>query len=383
MSTVETHNRLLRQVRIEKRRTQRRSLLYFPLGTAAMAILFAWLLYWVFLPLGVYGPPTANPETVVFGFIRWGAHVSDNFGPNSQPGALLFALAALSIAMFLTLTTATPPPESRDTIISRANRMVMDEFSMLVAGICAVLAWLTLLTLDLEPESIPDAVAAVGTAWLCSATIPLHQVRADVHRFTLLEAQEQQRSFGTLKDALKHRDSRLARFSRRRCNAAYSLWTAPSALAAALLFLICTLAGDNRAGILSRVIAFLLVLGIAAVWAFVTQEMCLSAVLDWTQKQRFTACVTVGLYVACAITGVFLSFWLLSNLAPLWLAIPVALCGVVLPFTAYLLDKRLSRLGLLTGIQRRRISSRIHRLGRTVKFSKRQLVKNTVLGASA
>lgn len=376
MKTAQKTESILQQVRSEKRRIQLRSLLLFPAGTMLFAVIFAWMYYCFRLPKNQVGDDREIYQTFLYGFYVWIIGLPDTFGVEFRPGSLLFALAAVSIAIFLTLSTSTPPPESQDSVIGRANRIVLDDFSVIVATSCAVLAWLTLMTIDRNPQGAPDVVAAVATAWLCSATVPLHLVRADVHRFTLSEAQNHHEMFSTLRAKLDRSESLFARFSRQRGFVFYILWIISGATATTVIFVACTLAaGPAISGrtILVYVFAFLLI----AAWMWFTNEILMQTSLDWRQKRHVTAVGNVVLYLFCFFICSFLAYYILYTLWNSWLAGVAAVVIFLAPAGAALLDCRSKRLGMLTGIKVRRTDTRILRLERTIEFAKRQLAVNT------
>lgn len=377
VKTARKTESILQQVRREKRRVQRSSLIFFPLGTMLIALILALIFFIGLGPKSQVDDDQGIVLTPFYGFFTWISSLPRIFGHDFQPGSLLFAVAAVSIAIFLALSTSTPPPENQDTVISRANRMVLDDFSVLVATVCAVMAWLTLITIDLgNPQRLPDIVAVVATAWLCSATVPLHLVRADVHRFTLLEAQKHHRVFGLQQAEFNAASSSLAHFSRRRELLSYILWIVLGAGAATLVFVGYTLAGeDTVTGV--TVLLYMMVFIVMAGWGWFTNELLMECSLDWKQRQRIFSIFCAVLYLFCAFMCSVLVYILLYRSWNSWFAAVTAVIVIITPVCAALLDRSVKCLGLLTGIKVRRTRTRILRFERTMEFAKRQLAINT------
>lgn len=370
---------ILQQIHREKRRIQLYSLALFPATTMFIALIFAWMFYCLRLP-GSSAGDDANAdvyETLFYGFYVWIAELPRIFGDDFRPGSLLFALAAVSIAIFLTLSTANQPPEQQDTVSGRANRMVLDDFSVLVATVCAVLAWMTIMTIDRSnPQSVLEFVAAVATAWLCSATVPLHIVRADVHRFTVAEAQNNRRLFSARQERLHRRGSALAHLSRRRELLSYSVWIALSAGASTLVLVGYTHAAEySFAG--QMIVVYITAFIITAAWGWFTNELFMGCTLDWMQKRRVFSIFMAVLYSFCAFMFVVLVYIVLYTFWPSWIAGVVSAVMIAVPVCAALLDWKLNHLGLLAGVKARRTRNRIVRLESTIEYAKSQLAIKT------
>lgn len=364
----------LKALRREKRAMQMR-LMIFPPAMFVLAGAVAWLIYWVNLAIGSSGPLKTDIDTVTWGFLRWARSTSSNFHEDFQPGALLVALAALSIALFLALSAVPAPTEENDTINNRAARMALDDFSVVVAGVSAVLAWLSLLSIDLRLlASLPDAIIAAGTGILCSAIIPLHRVRADVHRLTLLEAKQQLVVFEGALNKVKGLPTSLSKFSVKRVKTSHALWCAGAGILAVVFAVLCARTG-SVVQLEWNVPLYLLLWFIAAMWAFVTSEMYL-AVGEFRRKKQYMSAVFYGFfYVFFAVMIFLITCFILTAMLDFAVASLVTLCGLAVPACLYAYDARPNGPRLLTGVKIRRIESAVERFKGTISNSERRLTE--------
>ncbi|WP_342024976.1 hypothetical protein AAE021_07430 [Arthrobacter citreus] len=364
----------LKALRREKR-AMRIKLMVFPLVMFISAGAMAWLIYWVNLTAGSSGPPDTDLDTVALGFIRWAGSTSSNFRDDYQPGALLVALAALSIALFLALSAVPAPLEENDTTTNRAARMALDDFSMVVAGLSALLAWLSLLSIDLRLlASLPDAIIAAGTGILCSAIMPLHRVRADVYRLTLFEARQQLVVFEAALRIVKGRQTSLSKFSEHRPKASYSLWCAGAGILAVVFAVVCIRTG-SLVHLEWNTALYLLLWIIAAMWAFVTNEMCLATGEFFRKRQYVSAFFYAFFYLFFAVVMFLITCFILTSMLDFAVASLVTFCGLAVPVCLLAYDPRPSGPRLLAGVKIRRIESVIERFKGTISNSERLLAE--------
>ena len=368
---------VLQAVKKERKRIYWNAILLSPVCTFVFAFVLVFVFFFRNLQSSQAGEGSFSLEILASKFCLWVDGISDHFRDDFEPGSLLFALAALSVAMFLALSTTSSPPETQDTISGRANRMVLDDLSVLVAVCCAVLAWLTLLTLDLaDAGSIPDAIAACGTAWLCSATIPLHSVRADVHRLTLLETTGQQSSLeGFWRDLFLRRNS-VARWSRMRWSLSYVAWIVSAALIATAFFVLYIRLGGYGFS-WGVVAAHLLMVVFMCPWSWVASELFLNLKLDFMLKQYLSICSSIILFFACFITEFLFIYAFLFAMWNSWLALVISGLMLMMPVCLYFLDDRINWFGFLTGMKTRRVRARRLRLQRIVESSREKLQSGT------
>lgn len=364
----------LKALRREKRSIQIR-IMISPGVMFISAGALAWLIYWVSLGAGSSGPPNSDLDTVTWGFLRWAGSTSSNFREDFQPGAVLVALAALSIGLFLALSAVPAPLEENDTIYNRAARMALDDFSLVVAGVSAVLAWLSLLCIDLRLlASLPDAIIAAGTGILCSAIIPLHRVRADVHRLTLFEAKQQLVVFEAALDEVKSRPTSLSEFSVNRAKTSYAAWCAGAGMLAVVFAVLCVRTG-SLVQLEWNLLLYVLLWLIAAMWAFVTNEMYL-AVGEFRRKKQYVTAVFYGFsYVFFAVMMFLITCFILATVLDFAVASLVTLSGLAVPACLYAYDAVPSGPRLLTGIKIRRIKSAVERFKGTISNSERRLAE--------
>lgn len=364
----------LKALRREKRAMQIRLMI----SSSVMFMLagaLAWLIYWVNLLAAFSGWPETDVDTVTWGFLRWAGNTSSNFRDDFQPGALLVALAALSIALFLALSAVPTPPEENDTINNRAARMALDDFSVVVAGVSAVLAWLSLLSVDpLLPASLPDVIIAAGTGILCSAIIPLHRVRADVHRLTLFEARQQLAVFEDALNKVSERPTSLSNFSKNHVKASYALWCAGAGILSVVFTVLCVRIGST-VQLEWNALLYLLLWFIAAGWALVTTEMYL-AVEEFRRKKQCASAVFYGFFYVFFVGMMFLvTCSILTTMLDFAVASLATLCGLAVPACLFAYDARPSGPRLLTGVKIRRIKSAVGRFKGTISNSERRLAE--------
>lgn len=334
-----------------------------PLFTFAIAIVLSFGISHAIMSFPGRDKQSDSLTQLLTNYSLWLDTLSTTAGKELDVTATLLALGALTLAIFFPLNASAFGNETAEPITLQAQRIVLNELSIIAAFVTAILAWLTIPLVGLAAANTPAIILATGIAILCSAVIPLHLVRATVLRISLLDARLQRKRVSQQHQELKTtRVSKVAYYLRNRAFMSALSWV----LAIGIINLIaCTIVVFLTAADRSLEGAIRLALGyslLTVLWAALTVYMIGETFVSKARGEKFFSRNVTSIFYIILTAFLTLTLWLeLAYLSNTLASSILALFTPLVYGTAWVLDRR--RTHLLDGY----LSWRLTTEARTLK----------------